>query len=53
MQTDEEKRAVLEEMGEGRVRSALANGMLVWHLVNIAQQWLEEIDSKRAEAASH
>ena len=49
MQTDEEKIGVLETMGEAKVRFAIENGMLVWHLVQPAHEWLAEIDRKNAE----
>ena len=44
MQTEAEKRAVLEAMGPDQVRFLLHNGMLVWHLVVPATQWLAERD---------
>lgn len=47
-------RATLEAMGERSVRRALDGGMMVWHLVQPAHAWIEELDQAReAKDATH
>lgn len=47
--TQDEKRAALEAMGEVRVRHLLKQQMLVHHLIVPAYAWLDELDAKRKE----
>jgi hypothetical protein len=45
-------RKTLEAMGPDKVRSLMAAGMLVWHLVVPATEWLAGIDAKEKRGAA-
>ena len=45
MSTEAEKRALLEDMGEAKVRRSLDQGVLVWQLHALALQWLDELET--------
>jgi hypothetical protein len=45
------KRGLLEAMGETKVRMALEQGVLVWHLHEPALAWLGELNDAKAAKA--
>lgn len=45
--TETEKRAILADMGEAKVRRSLDQGVLVWQLHALALQWLDELETKK------
>ena len=45
-----DSRQLLEAMGEAKVRRAMDQGALVWHLHQPALVWLDEIDAKKEKA---